>query len=188
MTIEFINNILFWICLFVLLWNAYFLLFNQGIPNIKTAKAIREKIIAELKKEIAQSGKENFTILDLGSGNGTLTRHIAKEIPKANVIGLEINKIAYWHSLFFKKIQNIKNLSYRNVDLYKTNISEADAVVMFLLGSFMKDIREKLEQDLKKGAFVFSNKFKINGDWEPLETFDIKTLAPNQKTFYKYQR
>ena len=188
MTMDAINDILFWICLFVLLWNAYYLLFNDGIPNIKTSKAIRKRIIVELKKELQNSNKDTFTILDLGSGNGTFSRHIAREIPEATVIGIEINKIAYWHSCILQKFQKIKNLSYRNADLYKTNIGEADAVVMFLLGTFMKSIREKLEKDLRSGTFVFSNKFKINGDWEPLEIIDVKTLAPNQKTFYKYQR
>ncbi len=183
-----INDVLFWICLYVLLWNAYFLLFNQGIPNIKTSKAIRERIIRELKLEIQKSNNPDFTIIDLGSGNGTFTRHIAREIPNAKVIGIEINKIAYLLSRFIAKIQKINNLSYRNADLYKTNIGEADAIVMFLLGTFMKDIREKLEKDLKTGTLVFSNKFKINGDWKPVETIDVKTLAPNQKTFYKYLR
>lgn len=183
-----INDVLFWICLYVLLWNAYFLLFNQGIPNIKTSKAIRNRIIEELKTEIKNSNKPDFTIIDLGSGNGTFTRHIAKAIPNANVIGIEINKIAYWLSCLIAKFQKINNLTYSNADLYKTNIGQADAIVMFLLGTFMKDIREKLERDLKAGTFVFSNKFKINGDWEPLKTIDVKTLAPNQKTFYKYKK
>jgi hypothetical protein len=43
--LEIFNEIMFWVLWFLLLWNAYFLLFNRGVPNIKTSKTIRKKTI-----------------------------------------------------------------------------------------------------------------------------------------------
>lgn len=188
MSIDLINEILFWICLYVLLWNGYFLLVNRGTPNIRTVSAIRQDMIKRLQEEAKKSGKDEFIIYDLGSGGGTFSREIALAIPNARVTGIEIAKPAYWKSLLVKKLRGPKNVHYRNEDLYKSDISDADAIVMFLLGRFMGTTRPKLEKDLKEGTLVLSNKFKIGGDWEPLETIDVKTLAPHQKTYFVYRR
>lgn len=185
--VDTINNILFWICLWVLLWNAYFLIFNRGIPNIRTAPAIRKSIITRLQKDVQQANKDTpFIIYDLGCGNGKFTREIASAIPNAHVIGIEISKPAYWHACALQKIFSLKNLSYRNSDFYKVDITDANAIVMFLCGTLMKNIREKLETDLKDNVHVYSNKFKVGGDWAELETVNVKTLYPHQKTYFTY--
>jgi len=82
-TIDFINSILFWVFLFVLIWQAYYLLCGKGVPNISTAPAIRRAIIEKLKGLSA----ENPVIYDLGCANGQFTREIAKAmLSNANAI------------------------------------------------------------------------------------------------------
>jgi len=188
-TFEIIENILFYLARYVLLWNAYFLLVNKGIPNIKTAPAIRLEVIRRLKQEMATKNKTNvpFTIIDPGCGNGNFTRQIARALPDARVIGIEISKLAYWKCCLMKRFTCLSNLEYRNEDFRQSEIlKEADAVCMFLLGTLMKSIRETLESNLKEGTFVSSNKFPVGGDWEPDEVIDVKTLYPHQKTLYLY--
>jgi SAM-dependent methyltransferase len=188
-TFEIIENIIFYLALYVLLWNAYFLLVNKGIPNIKTAPAIRLEVISRLRAEMAAKKKTGspFTIIDLGCGNGDFSRQIAREIPEARVIGIEISKLAYARCCLMKRIYGLKNLEYRNEDFRDSEIlKEADAVCMFLLGTLMKSIRETLENNLKEGTFVSSNKFPVGGDWEPKEVIDVDTLYPHQKTLYLY--
>ncbi len=177
-----INNVLFWIFLYVLLWQAYYLFFNKGIPNITTAPAIRKAII----KKIKDLGLKNPIIYDLGCGNGRFTREIAKNIPNSHVIGVEIDKIAYYKALFVQKWGDYPNISYIKDDFYNIDLSNADIVFFFLVGRDMSFIREKLEKDLKAGAIVITNKFQMGGAWEPLGEYCVKTLAPAQKTFYIY--
>jgi SAM-dependent methyltransferase len=186
--LEIINPILFWIGMYMVGWNAYFLVFNKGIPNIRTAPAIRKEIISRLKTLASTTNQSPFTILDMGCGNGDFSKEIATAIPEAKVIGIEVSRLSYWRACLLKKRSGLSNLEFRRADFYKTDISEADIVVMFLLGTLMGRIREKLESDLMPGTYVFSNKFKVGGDWAPIETVDVKTLAPNQKTFYIYKR
>ena len=188
-TFEIIENILFYLALYVLLWNAYFLVVNKGIPNIKTAPAIRLEVIRRLKQEMAAKNKTNapFTIIDPGCGNGDFTRQIARELPDARVIGIEISKLAYWKCCLMKRLSGLSNLEYRNEDFRQSEVlKEADAVCMFLLGTLMKSIRETLEENLNEGTFVSSNKFPVGGDWEPEEVADVDTLYPHQKTLYLY--
>jgi len=186
--LEIIENIVFYAALYVLLWNAYFLTVNKGIPNIKTAPAIRAEIIKRLRKEMEARACERFTIVDPGCGNGDFTRQIAKEIPKAHVIGVEVSKLAYLRCCFMKRVAGLKNLEYQNADFRKSDaLKEADAVCMFLLGTLMKSIREALEEQLKDGAYVTSNKFPVGGDWVPEEEIEVDTLYPHQKKFYIYR-
>jgi len=182
-TIDFINSILFWVFLFVLIWQAYYLLCGKGVPNISTAPAIRRAIIEKLKGLSA----ENPVIYDLGCANGQFTREIAKAMPHAQIIGIEISKIEYLQAIFFKKLLGIKNVTYIKSDFYDVDLSNANAIFMFQLGRDMGDMRPKLEKDLKPGTLVIANKFKIGGEWEPAEVITVKTLAPAQKTFYVYE-
>lgn len=181
--IDFINNILFWIFLYVLIWQTYYLLFNRGIPNITTAPAIRKAIIKKIKGHPRQS----LLIYDLGCGNGKFTREMAHALPKARIIGIEVCKIAYRTAALMKKLTGLQNVSYIKDDFYKVDLSNADIIFFFLVGRDMHLIREKIEKDIKSGTWVITNKFQMGGNWKPVETCTIKTLAPAQKTFYVYE-
>ncbi len=181
--IDFINNILFWIFLYVLLWQGYILFFNKGIPNITTAPAIRKAIIEKLKTH----PKATPVIYDLGCGNGKFSREMARALPHAQIIGIEICNIAFLQAVIMKKITSLKNITYIKDDFYNIDLSNADIVFFFLLGRDMGFIREKIEKDVKSGTWVITNKFQIGGHWKALETCSIKTLAPAQKSFYVYE-
>lgn len=186
--IDFIvNDILRWVCLYVLLWNAYILLFNKGIPNIRTAPAIRKRIIGLLHEEAAANG-EPLTIIDLGSGNGKFTREIARSLPQSQVIGLEISKLAFEWALFFKRLARLENLEYYRQDFYSYDFSKADAVVMYLTIYQMESMGKKLHEDLKNGALVTSNRFPLGDGWTPVETVKVWTLYPHQKKFHIYRK
>lgn len=190
MTIKwFVDNVLRWIFLFVLLWDAYALIFNKGIPNIRTAPAIRKRIIALLKAEYARhSGPESFTIIDMGSGNGLFTRDIARALPEARIIGLEISKTALLWANGFKKLYRLKNIDYVSQDFFSYHLGHADAVVMYLTIFQMESMGKKLHEELKPGTFVTSNRFKLGDGWEPDDIISVKTLYPHQKTFHVYRQ
>jgi len=187
--IDFIvNDILRWVCLYVLLWNAYILIFNKGIPNIRTAPAIRKRIISLLKEEAKSRGGNPFTIVDMGSGNGLFTRQIAQSLPGARVIGLETSKLAFDWSVFFKKLYRLENLEYHRTDFFTYDLSHADAVVMYLTIFQMESMGKKLHQDLKPGALATSNRFPLGDGWMPVESIPVRTFYPHQKTFHVYRK
>ena len=97
------NHFLFWFAIFTLVWNVYFVVFNRGIPNIRTAPAIRKKIIRMLKEDRAKRGGGNYVIYDIGSGNGLFTREIARAMPDAKVIGIEISPQQYRWAMMMKR-------------------------------------------------------------------------------------
>lgn len=183
-----INEILSWILLFVLLWNGYILLFNRGVPNIRTAPAIRKKLIEILKKDREERGIKEYTIIDLGSGTGRLTRDIARAMPDAKVVGLEISKPAYIHSEIGKKLCRLDNLSYVRGDFFEYDLSKADAVVFYLTLYEMGRVADKLYDNLRPGTLVTSNRFKLKLGWEPIEEHMVGTAYLHQKQFYVYRK
>jgi len=190
MTLDDLNQVLAAICLFFLLWNAYILLFNRGIPNIRTASAIRTHIIEILQDDIARKEtKQNYTILDLGAGNGLLTRSLAHALPEAHVIGLEWSWIACLLARFHAWRKKIRNVQYLRTDFFKYDFSRADAIVLYLTASEMTSIGEKLKKEAKPGAMIFSNRFALRAGWQPQEVKEINSpLYPLQKKLYVYQK
>lgn len=178
----------FWFLLLMLAWQAYNLIFNRGVPNIRTAPAVRRKIIEILKQDYAARGKKPYTIFDLGSGNGLFTREIAAALPEARVIGIEISAPQYAWSVKQKDKYKISNLAYEKADFLVRDLSEADAVVFYLVSTLMESLGKKLHQDLKPGALVTSNRFRLGDGWVPAEIIDVKTLYPHQKKVNVYRK
>ena len=186
-SIDLINEILHWVCLYILLWYAYILIVNKGTPNITTAPAIRKKIIEILKQDADQKGKTPYTIIDMGCGNGAFVRQIAKNIPNSHVIGLEIDPVAYGKAIAGKKVSGLENIEYVKGSFYDYDLSGADAITLFHLGSSMPELREKISKELPQGALIAANRFPLGGDFEPTQSLDVKTFAPNQKELYIYK-
>lgn len=188
--LEIFNYVMARILLLLLIWNAYILVFNKGVPNIRTAPAIRRKIIEQLKEHFRSSPQKNkpYKIVDMGSGNGSFAREIAREFPDAEVIGLEWSRLALAQSRLFQKILGPSNIKFKRQDFYKYDLSDTDAVVMYLTIYDMARMGKKLKEELKSGAFVSCNRFRLKEGWQPKKIFEIDTLYPHQKQLHIYKK
>lgn len=187
-TLDIINEILFWLLWALLLWQSYIILFNKGIPNIKTAPAIRDFVIKTLASDHETKGKHGpYFIYELGSGNGKLSREMAHALSSAQIIGIEISKLAYWRSLLIRKITKQENLTHLNSNFMSVDLSPADAIYIYQLPSVMAQLRDKFKNELKPGTIIICNKFPLGGDWTPQHVIDIQTMMPHQKTIYIYR-
>ena len=186
-----VNSILAPLLLFMLIWQAYILIFNKGVPNIRTAPAIRRRIIEILQKEYkvhSEKSDNKFKIIDIGCGNGLFTREIAKALPEAEVIGLEWSKAAIEQAKIKSKAQKLTNTHYIRTDFYDYDLKDIDAAVMYLTIYDMGRMGEKLKKELKSNALVTCNRFKLSAGWEPEECLEIKTLYPHQKQLHIYRQ
>ncbi len=187
-TPEVIELILFWTAVCLISVDAYFIFFHGGVPNIRTAPAIRAHIINLLKQDYAAHGHAGYTVVDVGSGNGLFTREIAKALPQAKVVGIEIApQSVYWANLFKRK-QHLTNLEYVRQDFFKYDFAKSDAVVMFLIPAVLGALGRKLLAEAKPGALITSNKFKLGGDWPAPQEAQIPTRYLHQGKLYIYRK
>lgn len=193
--LDILNEILFWILWYLLLWNAWILLFNKGVPNIKTAPAIRKKIIDIVSQRAAPPGASlhtptdrPYTIIELGAGNGIFSREIARAMPDARIVSFEISRLAYARCRLARRLTGLNNIEYVRDDFFTHDLSVADAVIFYLTIYEMARLGEKLRAELKPGALVISNRFALKAGWEPERAIDVPTPHPHQKTFYVYTK
>jgi SAM-dependent methyltransferase len=186
--LDLAERLVFWLAFGIVSLDAYFVLFHKGIPNIRTAPAIRRQVISLLQQDFAAKGHPpSYIIMDLGSGNGLLTREIAKAIPGAKVVGLEIAPQSLAWANWMKKRQGLANLDYRQQDFLTCDYSEADAVVMFLIPAVLGALGKKLHESARPGTLIISNKFPLGDGWQPTEKQRVKTLYLHQGGLYIYR-
>ncbi len=100
------------------------------------------------------------TLLDLGSGTGTLLVAAASKGIKA--VGYEINPLLYLVS----KLRTARFgdlVEIRLADYWHHNLPEADGIYVFLIGRYMGRLAQKLKIDIKRPTPVVSYAFQIPG-------------------------
>jgi hypothetical protein len=123
-------------------------------------------------------------IFDLGSGLGTLAISLARHYPKSEIIGVESSPIPYWISRFLRFILRIRNLSFRRHDILQSSLANASTVVVYLHRAGIRNLKPKLEEELKSGVWIVSNTFAFP-DWKPVEV--VSTGDINNTKIYVYR-
>jgi SAM-dependent methyltransferase len=152
---------------------AYYTL-RTGVPTFPSMPAAREKIIALLKADQARakvSGKP-YKIYDLGSGSGQLSWHVARAMPEAEVVGIELSLFPWLRATVWQKLTRQSNLHYLRTDFIKYPVKDADAVLMYLMEAVMQKVGFKLQNELRPSAMVLSNKYALPG-WQPEQTLPL---------------
>ena len=104
-------------------------------------------------------------VYDLGSGDGRIV--IAAARRGARGVGIELDP-----SLVAESTRNAKNagvagrVQFIEGDIFRTDVSAATVVTLYLLSSINERLRPKLLRELKPGARIVSHRFRM-GDWEP---------------------
>lgn len=120
----------------------------------------------------------NDVLYDLGSGDGRIVVEAAKRFGLRGV-GVEIDP-----ALVKKATENARKagvsdkVRFVEGDLFKTDLSDATIVTLYLSNSINMRLRGKLQQELRPGARVVSNRFDM-GDWMP----DAQEKASGHRVF-----
>lgn len=120
--------------------------------NKKTARAICE--LAEITR--------SDLVYDLGCGDGTLIITAAKKYG-AKVVGIEIDPLRYWIAKtrvwlnnLFDKVEVIQE------DFFKTDLSKATVVVVYLVPRALNELLPKFKKELKKGTRIVSFRYELS--------------------------
>jgi SAM-dependent methyltransferase len=123
-----------------------------------------QSVVSDMLK-LAEVGPEDF-VIDLGSGDGRIVRTAAL-IFGARGFGVEIKDELVRQANADARREGIaERVSFINADLFKTDISQATVLTMYLLPDTVNLLREKLLAELKPGARVLSHDYPLSG-WIP---------------------
>jgi len=126
-----------------------------------------QSVVADMLK-LAQVGPQD-TVIDLGSGDGRIVLTAAK-VFGARGFGVEIKDELVQQANAAARAQGIATrVRFMKADLFKTDISQATVLTMYLLPHTVNLLRDKLIAELRPGTRVISHDYPLSG-WHPVET------------------
>jgi ubiquinone/menaquinone biosynthesis C-methylase UbiE len=124
--------------------------------------------------------KSGDVLYDLGSGDGRIPIMAATQYG-IRTVGIEIDPKMVTIAEERAREANVAGLvSFRTADMFRSNISEASVVTLYLSNKLNLLLRPKLLSQLRPGTRILSHDFHM-GDWEA----ERKIRVPWQKGLFR---
>jgi hypothetical protein len=132
---------------------------RTGGPYVPTPQVVVDEML-----RMGKVGPDDF-LVDLGSGDGVIVLTAATRL-KTRGLGVDIDPRLVRLSNEEARRRGVADRAKFHVqDVFKTDISKATVVTMYLLPSMMSELQRKIFNELKPGTRVVSHDYHF-GDWE----------------------
>lgn len=116
--------------------------------------------------------KKGDVLYDLGSGDGRIPIAAAKQFG-IRAVGIEIDLRLITEAESNALEAGVADLvRFRNEDMFRIDVSEADIVTLYLSEKLNVLLRPKLLRELRSGSRIISHDFRM-GDWKPEQTVRV---------------
>jgi len=106
-------------------------------------------------------GKENISILELGSGGGQFSIAAAKK--GHEVVAIELNEVMYKNSVDLARKNNLENVEFINDDFYNVNLKKSFDAIVYWDGFGIGEDEDQIKLLNKYSEFLNdSGKFMID--------------------------
>lgn len=107
-------------------------------------------------------------VYDLGSGDGRIPIEAARR-HGAQGVGIELDpKLVKLARTGAQQAGVEKQVRFSRADIFKTDLSKATVVTLYLSPTINLRLREKLRRELRPGSRIVSHRFDM-GNWKPDE-------------------
>jgi SAM-dependent methyltransferase len=143
-----------------------------------------------LEKACRRRGVEGAAkrIVDLGSGDGVVCVELAKRLG-VKARGVELNPWLVYYSRYSAWRENVGELcTFECGDLFKADVSDADAVALFVVPAMMADLEKKLARELPPDACVLAARFPL-ATWPETrhDVHTVKSRGYNVNQLWEYE-
>ena len=122
-------------------------------------------------------------LYDLGSGDGRIPI-MAAQLYGIRAVGIEIDAKMVGIAQERAQQANVASLvSFLNADLFRTRLSEASIVTLYLSNKLNLLLRPKLLRELRPGTRILSHDFHM-GDWAPDRRVQVAWQGNLYRTVY----
>ncbi|MDP6773324.1 MAG: hypothetical protein QGI63_03550 [Rhodospirillales bacterium] len=151
---------------------------RTGITPMPTSRRVKAAMI-----ELVPDGFEG-TIVELGSGWGTLAMAFARRYPGCQVLAYELSPLPWLFSRLWCAVAPLANLRVHRADFHEARLHGAGLVVCYLHPGAMERLRPKLEAELTPGALVLSNTFAMPR-WRPVAVAEAEDFYRSKVYLYR---
>lgn len=134
---------------------------RNGISPMPSPRLARQQVVQWVARL-----EHIHTMVEAGSGWGSLALPLARANPDRQVIALENSPLPFAVSSLRRSLGVASNLRLERRDLYTFDYKEADLVVCYLYPGAMKRLSDQLRHELKPGAWIISIGFALP-HWQP---------------------
>jgi len=117
---------------------------------------------------------EKDYVIDLGSGDGVIVLTAARSF-KAGGMGIDIDPdLVRQSNASAQKFGVADRVKFVQMDVFKSDLSKASVLTLYLLPGMMMNLRSKIFNELNPGVRVISHDYHF-GDWSPDDSvgFDV---------------
>jgi hypothetical protein len=153
--------------LYVLIWlPSSFAQELSKLPYVPTPQVV----VDEMLKMAGVTAKD--FVVDLGSGDGRMIITAAQKF-KASGLGVDIDsKLVELANKQAKDLGVADRARFLEQDMFKTDLSRATVVTLYVLPDFMEKLRPKLVSELKPGSRIVAHDYYMSG-WYPDRQFSL---------------
>ncbi|MFO7750376.1 MAG: hypothetical protein R6V54_09825, partial [Desulfobacteraceae bacterium] len=117
----------------------------------------------------------NGSLIDLGSGWGTLVVALARRYPRHQVIGYELSWLPWVVSIIWKYSLGLDNLTIYRKDFKEAELSNVSVLFCYLFPGGMVSLHEKLKREQIKEILIVSNTFALPS-CQPAKVIRLKDI------------
>lgn len=143
--------------------------FMHSSPPVPTVGGVKAGMLSGAEKYIKDL--PHATVVDLGSGWGSLLIPLARKYPQHTFIGYERVWLPYAISRL--RTRNLKNVRICRQDFFTADFADADVILCFQLAAIMQKLLPYLRRHIGKTVRMFVNRYPFK-DIEPLEKVSVE--------------
>jgi len=152
---------------FLLLLGWYWSTFRTQVPYYPSNPAVWRAVLAELPQGRA------LRMIDIGSGLGGFTLHMAAARPESDVVGIELAPLPWLVSRLRAALSGSRARFTRG-DYEQLNFADYDLVFAYLSPAAMPALWRKAQREMRSGSLLASYEFEI-----PVAT-GVKTILTTE--------
>ena len=148
-----------------------------GAPFIPTGSKYLKQLFTSL------SAKNLSHFVEIGSGDGRVTRWVAAHNSECQAVGIEINPFLVLYSRLLSKVLHLSNVLFILSDFRHVNLSPATCIYIYMLPKVLPALLNQITKQCRRGTIIISQVFTLPG-WEK---YLIETLNYSGRLFYFYR-
>lgn len=152
--------------------------FMRSSPPVPTVGGVKKGMLSGTEEYIKDM--PHATIVDLGSGWGSLLLPLALKYPQHSFIGYERVWLPYIISRW--RTRKLPNVRIYRQDFFTADFTGVDAILCFQLASIMQKLLPYLREHISKTVRIYVNRYPFK-DLTPLEKVSVEG---NYAVYYAY--